>query len=133
MLGDKLGQESGQVIGTRILASDAGPRMETTIQMQGSVLGVDTNDTATYWSMLRPDGTMYGEGSGIVMTAEGPATWRGAGVGHPSGEGLGGTFRGAIYYETTAPSLERLNHCAAVYEFVIDADGKCRTEVWEWS
>jgi hypothetical protein len=33
MLGDKLGQESGQVIGTRVLAGDVGPRMETTIQI----------------------------------------------------------------------------------------------------
>jgi hypothetical protein len=45
---------------------------------------------------------------------------------------MGTTFRGAIYYETGAASLARLNECAAVYEFAIDADGKCRSEVWEW-
>ena len=133
MLGDKVGQESGQVIGTRVLASDTEPRLETTIQMQGSLLGVETMDTATYWSTLRADGTLYGEGTGIVMTAEGPATWKGAGVGHPTGEGMATTFRGAIYFETRSASLERLNHCAAVYEFSVDADGKCRTDVWEWT
>jgi len=133
MLGDKLGEESGQVIGTRVLPGDAGPRMETTIQMQGNLLGVDTADTATYWSMLRSDGTLYGEGTGIVMTAEGPATWKGAGVGQPTGEGMGASFRGAIYFETQAPSLERLNRCAALYEFSVDGDGKCRTEVWAWT
>jgi hypothetical protein len=85
-----------------------------------------------YWSMLRPDGTLYGEGSGIVMTAEGPATWKGAGVGHPTGEGMGATFRGAIYFETRAGPLDRLNHSAVVYEFAVDPDGKCRTQVWEW-
>jgi hypothetical protein len=133
MLGDKVGQESGQVIGTRVLASDTAPKMETTFQMQGSLLGVEIMDTGTYWTMLRADGTLYGEGSGIVMTAEGPATWKGAGVGHPTGEGMGATFRGAIYFETSSASLDRLNHCAAVYEFAVDADGKCRSDVWEWS
>ncbi len=38
MLGDKIGQEIGQVIGTRVLASDTGPKLETTIQMQGNLL-----------------------------------------------------------------------------------------------
>jgi hypothetical protein len=54
MLGDKIGEESGQVIGTRVLASDTGPKMETTIQMQGSLLGVETNDTATLLEHVAP-------------------------------------------------------------------------------
>jgi hypothetical protein len=133
MLGDKVGQESGQVIGTRVLASDTGPKLETTFQMQTNLLGVEGTETGTYWSVLRQDGTLYGEGNGVVMTAEGPATWKGAGVGHPTGEGMGATFRGAVYFETRSASLDRLNHSAAVYEFAIDGDGKCRNDVWLWS
>jgi hypothetical protein len=133
MLGEKIGQEAGQVIGTRVLSSDTGPRIETTFQNQGTVLGVECTHTGTYWSVLRSDGTLYGEGNGIVMTAEGVATWRGAGVGHPTGEGLAAAFRGAVYFETGSAALDRLNHCAAVYEFAIDADGKCRNDIWEWS
>ena len=133
MLGDKITQETGQVIGTRVLASDTGPKLETTFQAQGTVLGVQGTDTGTYWSVLRADGTLYGEGNGVLMTAEGVATWKGAGVGHPSGEGMGASFRGAVYFETSSATLDRLNHCAAVYEFAIDADGKCHNEVWEWT
>src|SRR5438105_729044 len=70
MLGDKIGEESGQVIGTRVLASDTGPKLETTFQMQANLLGVEGTDIGTYWSVLRPDGTLYGEGNGVVMTAE---------------------------------------------------------------
>jgi hypothetical protein len=133
VLGDKIAQESGQVIGTRVLPSDAGPKLETTFQAHGAILGVDGTDTGTYWTVLRADGTFYGEGSGVLMTPEGVATWKGAGVGHPSGEGMGASFRGAVYFETNAPALDRMNHCAAVYEFAIDPDGKCHNEVWEWS
>jgi hypothetical protein len=133
MLRDKIGQASGQVIGTRVLASDAGPRLETTFQAQATVLGVEGTDTATYWSRLRADGTVYGEGNGVLMTSEGAATYTAAGVGHPTGEGMGVSFRGAVYFETNASALDRLNHCAAIYEFAIDADGKCNYEVWEWS
>jgi hypothetical protein len=133
VLGDKIGEESGRVIGTRVLASDTGPKMEITYQMQATFLGVEGTDTATYSNVLRSNGTLHGEGNGVVMTAEGPATWTGAGVGHPTGEGMGATFRGAVYFETRSAALDRLNHSAAVYEFSVDGDGNCRCDFWEWS
>ena len=53
--------------------------METTFQASGSILGVGHKTTGTYTSEMRPDGTLYGEGQGIVMNSEGGgATWVGS-------------------------------------------------------
>jgi hypothetical protein len=83
MLGEKIGEETGKVTIQRALASaGGGPKMETTFQANGSILGVGHKTTGTYTSEMRPDGNLYGEGEGIVMNSErGGATWVGSGVG----------------------------------------------------
>src|ERR1700730_1893762 len=117
MLGEKIGEETGKVTLQRTLASaGGGPRMETSFQATGSILGVGHKTTGTYTSEKRPDGTLYGEGQGIVMTSEG-----GRGTGIVRGviriknvESV--SYRGAIYYQTSAAKWARLNGMAAVFE-----------------
>jgi len=42
------------------------------------VLGTNVNDTGTYCTVLRSDGTQYGEGQGMMVTRDGKvATWTG--------------------------------------------------------
>lgn len=84
MLGEKLGGESGRVTSQRVLPNPCGaPKMETSFQATGTILGVSETDTGTYWAVLRPDGTLYGEGQGILMGKGGEmATWVGQGNGH---------------------------------------------------
>ena len=56
--------------------------METSFQGSGSILGVDVKETGTYWRVVRPDGTLYGEGQGVMILKDGKmATWTGHGVG----------------------------------------------------
>jgi hypothetical protein len=56
--------------------------METSFQAKGSILGTDVMETGTYCTIVRPDGTLFGEGQGIVTTADGKlSTWTGHGVG----------------------------------------------------
>ena len=83
MLGDTVGEVRGQAISTRILPDEGqGPRMEITDQSAGELYGVSVNQTVTYVGVLRPNGTISGEGIGITMTADGEsATFRGYGVG----------------------------------------------------
>jgi hypothetical protein len=38
--------------------------MESSFQANGSLLGVNFKETGTYWTVVRPDGTLYGEGQG---------------------------------------------------------------------
>ena len=133
MLGEKIGEETGKVTVQRALASaGGGPRMETTFQASGSILGVGHKTTGTYTSEMRPDGTLYGEGQGIVMNSEGGgATWVGSGVGTIKKDGSV-SYRGAIYYQTSAAKWTRLNGVAAVFEYDVDPQGNARSQMWEW-
>ena len=83
MQGEKIGEESGKVTSRRVLPNPGGsPKMETSAQTDLTLFGVKATNTVTYWSVVRPDGTLYGEGQGIVMGKEGDlATWVGQGVG----------------------------------------------------
>ena len=66
---------------------------------------------------MRPDGTVYGEGQGIVMGKSGEiAAWIGQGVGTFKKDGAV-SYRGAIYYQTTVPAWQRLNSVACVFEY----------------
>ncbi len=133
MQGDKLGELSGKVTTRRVLPNPGGgPKMETSHQVAGTLLGVETSETATYWSVARPDGTLLGEGQGITMGADGSsATWVGQGVGI-LGKGGAVSFRGAVFYTSSSPKWTRLNNVAAVFEYEVDGDGSARSQLWEW-
>jgi hypothetical protein len=134
MLGEMLGEERGQVTGTRVLSAEGdAPKVEVSFQASGRILGVDTADMGTYCSILRPDGTLFGEGQGIVTTADGDmTTWQGQGVGKVVGRGAAASWRGAIYYQTTSQKLARLNGIAVVFEYEVDEAGKTAAKIWEW-
>ena len=134
MLGEQIGEETGQITAMRVLpAEDAGPRVEVSFQSSGTLLDAHVNDMGTYISVTRPDGTLFGDGQGIAMTEDGEvATWRGAGVGRFTGQGGAVSWRGAIYFQTTSERLARLNGIAVVFEFETDQSGKVAVKTFEW-
>ena len=72
MLGEKIGEISGKITMQRVLPNWGGdPKMETSFQATGSVLGTNIKDTGTYSTIFRPDGTQYGEGQGIMAVSIG--------------------------------------------------------------
>ncbi len=133
MLGEKFGDETGKVVGQRVLPSEHGaPKVETSFQQMGKILGVDMTDIGTYDAILRPDGTLFGNGQGVIMGAGGAAaTWSGSGVGvfQPDGSI---SFRGSIYYQSASPQWARLNSVAGVFEYEQKPDGSVCGQVWEW-
>ena len=133
MLGERIGEDTGKVTSQRVLPSAGGaPTMETSFTATGSLLGVTTTGTGTYVAALRPDGTLFGEGQGIVMGKGGEtATWVGQGVGRMKQDG-GVSYRGAIYYQTASPAWQRLSAIANVFEFEVDAQGNSKAQLWEW-
>jgi hypothetical protein len=70
--------------------------------------GADVNGFGTYTSVVRPDGTLHGEGNGAV------------------------SYRGILYYRTASAKLARLNTVGGVFEFEVDAEGKTHSKIWEW-
>lgn len=133
MLGEQIGQETGQITGMRVLPGHGGVKVEVSFQATGTVLGIHESNMGTYVSVTRPDGTLFGEGQGVLMTDQGEmAEWRGSGVGKFTGRGTGVSWRGVIYYQTTAERLARLNSIAEVFEFETDETGKSEATAYEW-
>lgn len=133
MLGEKIGEEAGKVTSQRVLPNPGGgPKMETSFQTTGSLLGVNETNTGTYVAVVRPDGSLYGEGQGIIMSKDGDvATWTGQGVGTFKKDGAL-AYRGAVYVQSTSPKWARLNSVAVVYEYEVDAQGNTRAQFHEW-
>jgi hypothetical protein len=132
MLGEMIGETRGKRTGRRVLSVVGGFTVEVAFETTGKLLGIDILEVATYWSESRPDGTLYGEGQGVIIGAEGNnATWKGQGVGKFVGGGAV-SYRGAVYFSTASPKLARLNDVAAIFEFDVDAEGNTHSKLWEW-
>ena len=64
MLGDQIGEGKGKRILRRILSIEP-PTAEVTFESVGTLLGVATNETGTYTSMVRTDGSIFRTRPGI--------------------------------------------------------------------
>jgi hypothetical protein len=133
MLGEKVGEGSGKVTAQRVLPNPGGPpKMETSFQGTGKLRGIEFAECASYCSTVRPDGTLFGEGQGILTGKDGnTATWTGSGVGTMKNDGSV-SYRGAIYSQSTSPQWSRLNGIAQLFEYEVDSQGNTRSQIWEW-
>ncbi len=128
MLGELLAESTGRRIVRRVLETNP-LTVEVTFEDTGTMLGVATNGLGTYTSVVRADGSVYGEGQGADFTADGEmVSWKGSGQGKL---GPGGTvsYRGILYFQTTSRKLARLNATPGVFEYEVDAEGKTRTKI----
>ena len=132
MLGEQIGEERGQVLARRVLRSEAGPQVEVTFEARGTMLGIDTTDMGTYVAKIQPDGSILGEGQGLLRGASNEvATWTAGGAGRFTDDG-GVSWRGALYYQSQSPAFARLNGIAVVYEYSVDDSGKTEATFTEW-
>ena len=141
-LGDKVGETSGKVTGTRVITpSGTQPvQLEVSIQGSGKVLGQDVTEIGTYVQTLRPGGVLYGEGDVLYIITDDnnendnneTAHWRGFGVGRPVGPFPAGHFAVCGSSETDSHALRRLNRVAIVTEFDVDEKGNYHATAWEW-
>ena len=134
-LGDKVGETSGRVTGTRVITpSGTQPvQLEVSLQGSGTVLGEDVTEIGTYVQTLRPGGVLFGEGNALYITGDDePAQWRGFGVGRPTGSFPAGHFAVCGSSETESHALRRLNRIAIVTEFDVDENGNYHATAWEW-
>jgi hypothetical protein len=134
MLGELIGEETGQITGMRVLPDEGeGTKVEVSFQSNGVLLGAHVTTLGTYSSVTRPDGTLFGDGQGVTMTEDGEAaSWSGHGVGRFTGHGMATAFRGAIYFQTASKRLARLNGTAVVFEHESDESGKTEDKSYEW-
>lgn len=131
MLGELLGEATGKRIVRRTLSSDP-LKVEVSFEDSGKMLNVEVNGFGTYWSVVRPDGALYGEGEGAFITQDGEIlSWKGSGLGKIK-EGGAVSYRGILYYRTASQKLARLNTLAGVFEYDVAPDGSTKLKVWEW-
>ena len=134
MLGEKLGTISGPTTLKALPATNGNPTFETSAAgLSGTLAGAEVQSFATYAAEMRPNGTLYGEcpNAGLVMAADGVATFRATGVGKFMEDGSA-VFKGVVYFETSAPSLAAVDGIAVVYDWVVDAAGDATWDLWEW-
>ncbi|AIF85211.1 hypothetical protein NTE_03181 [Candidatus Nitrososphaera evergladensis SR1] len=130
MQGDLVFDEKGKVTGRRVLDATT---MEVSFETKIKVKGVDGVNMGTYTSTMMPDGSMYGQGQGCVMSNDGQmVTWKGNGMGKLVQNGKI-RFAGAIYLSTQSKgSLAPLNNVAVVFEHEGDMEGNVSSKGWEW-
>ncbi len=133
MLGEKVGTFTGTTTDKVMPAQGGLPSFETSAQTSGKLAGAECQSMATYSAQMQPDGSLYGEcpNSGVVMTSDGVATFRASGCGQMTGDG-GAKFRGAVYFQTSAPALMSVNGKCMVYEWDVDVQGNATWNIWEW-
>ena len=120
--------------GLRVLSSDAsGTTVEITLQTTGQIRGVAENCLWTYTQLTRPDGSIYGQGLGVLTTQDGDVIQL---IGHGSAQTPppGGTikFRVMVHYHTTSAKYSDLNGIGGVGEYDVGADGNTVNKFWEW-
>jgi hypothetical protein len=63
-LGELVGEGRGKITTMRVLPDG---KMEVSQQGTGKLLGSEISDAATYWTVMRPNGTAYGEGQQAII------------------------------------------------------------------
>ena len=134
MIGDMIGELTGKVVGQRIIRSHhtGDLKLERSIEAKGKILGMDVTFIATTRTWERPQGGMFSDGNGVMMTMKGEKViLHGSGI-SVAGKGTGMNIRGVRYAQTASPSLSRLNNVALVFELEITPDGTVHDKWWEW-
>jgi len=131
MLGELVGESTGKRIVRRVLSMEP-PTVEVSFEEGGKLLGASVTGFGTYTSVVRPDGSIFGEGQGGMFTTDGEMiAWKGSGAGKFKDRGAV-SYRGMVYYRTASQKLARLNNMAAAFEYEVDPEGKTATKIWEW-
>jgi hypothetical protein len=132
-MGERLGESSGKITGTRVLTSEGQVKVEVSFQGRGDMLGEDITDFGTYWQSVRPGGVLYGEGDVLWLTDDGQsALWSGFGVGRPTGAPPAAHFAVCGSVQTESQRQARLNGVATVVEHDVDQEGNYHWTLWEW-
>lgn len=130
MLGEQIGESKGKRLVRRVISTDP-PTVEVSFEDSGHLFGVPTTGIGTYTSVIRPDGSIYGQGEGINLTQDGEGiSWKGTGLGK-LGAGGAVSYRGMLFFQTNSQKISLGSGCGA-FEYEVDPSGATTSKVWEW-
>jgi len=116
-----------------VLSTDAsGTTLELSLQLSGTIRGVGQNTLWTYTMLQRPDGSLYGQGNGVLTTVNGDVIHL---IGSGSGKANpGGTVRFCTMLHPHGATGQNadLNGIGLVGEYDVAADGTANNKNWEW-
>ena len=132
-LGELVLEDSGQITGIRVLSTDAsGTTHELNLQLSGTIRGVGQNTLWTYTMLQRPDGSLYGQGNGVLTTVNDDVIHL---IGSGSGKANpGGTVRFCTMLHPHGATGQNadLNAIGLAGEYEVAADGTATNKCWEW-
>ena len=135
-LGDLVLEETGTVTGIRVLSNDAsGSKVEISMRTTGTIRGVAESSLWTYSQLTRPDGSIYGEGEGVMTTQDGDVIqWKGSGSGKVAapGDTINVRFVSMIFSHTASVKYADLNSIGLAVHHDVAADGSTVGKGWEW-
>ena len=133
-LGELVNEERGQISGVRIISADAtGTTSEISLRTEGTIRGTRQVSNWTYEQIKRPDGSLYGNGRGVMTTENGDVVnLTGSGSAKAPTDGNPTLYRVVNHYHTTSEKLQDLNYIAVVGEYDVSADGSTAGRFWEW-
>ena len=132
-LGEVIGEANGQITNIEVVGVEEGsPKLKATLRGSGKAMGVAFTDLITYTQVERAGG-LYGEGKTVWLTEDGEiCTWKGFGVGRPTGIHGAGSFAVCGVFETKSQKLSRLNTVACIVEYELDDNGNYHWMAYEW-
>jgi len=131
MIGNQISETKGKRIVRRVLSTEP-PTVEVSFEDSGHVYGTPGTGLGTYTSVMAADGSMMGQGQGMIMTQDGEGvSWTGTGIGK-FGQGGAVSYRGMLFFKTTSQKLAQLNNACGAFEYEVDASGNTVSKVWEW-
>ncbi len=126
-------QEQGKITNQRVIEVNPHPKIESTFVANSTVLGdILGHDLGSYWATLYTNGSVHGEGNGIITTEEGEmVTWTAEGMGNTSAEG-DIIFEGSLIYNTSSNGeLSYLDNKVGIFVYEVDKQGNTSASVWE--
>ena len=118
--------ETGQVNGVRVLPPNAeGAHYEVSLSTQGTLESSKYNTLWTYTQVQRNDGSIYGQGDGVLTTECGEVIYLKGSGSAPGKEADGGViFKTINHHHTASEKFKHLNGVAGVGIYNVSPEGK---------
>ena len=123
--------ETGQVTGIRVLPPTAeGAQYEVSLSTQGSLEGTHYTALWTYTQVQRNDGSIYGQGDGVMTTECGEVIYL-KGSGSAPGKEADGSVKFKIinHHHTGSSKFKHINGTAGVGVYIVSAEGKTTAQI----
>jgi hypothetical protein len=136
-LGDPFFEETGKIMGCKVLSVEPEVQIEYTIFLNGTMNGnLSVVDIGTLMSTFRrgSNGIYYSQGQGVVSTTDRAemSTWTSQGIQNITNECKSILVGSAFYRTSSTGKLAFLNNIMTVFKSETDEVGNISNKEWQW-